>query len=255
MKVYITFLIVYLCSYVLYAQSESEELITDRPDQTESSHLVPKGTIQVETGFVLEEDHEQTNYTYNTSLFRIGINEHFEFRVITELIGSRFTDVLGNETTVSGLAPFTLGTKIFIAEADGWIPQVAFFTHVTFRNGKEEFKQDYIASDFRFAVEYDLGDRFSLGTNLGVEWGGVSPNATGIYTLVLGMGATERLGFFAEFYGFVTEQIDQPDHRFNGGLTYLIADRLQFDFSAGVGISDISPDHFISTGLSFRLPH
>jgi hypothetical protein len=34
------------------AQNEAPELITDRPDQTESSTVVPHKSLQIETGFV-----------------------------------------------------------------------------------------------------------------------------------------------------------------------------------------------------------
>ncbi|MBK5192795.1 MAG: hypothetical protein JJE07_06200 [Flavobacteriaceae bacterium] len=56
--------------------SVSEDLITDRPDQTESPSLVSKGSIQVETGFFYENSENQNvkekSYVYNTSLLRYG---------------------------------------------------------------------------------------------------------------------------------------------------------------------------------------
>ena len=38
------------------AQERTPELITDRPDQTESSSVVPLGALQIETGFIMEND-------------------------------------------------------------------------------------------------------------------------------------------------------------------------------------------------------
>ncbi len=35
-------------------QEEKPELVTDRPDQTEAPSIVPRGGLQVETGFVFE---------------------------------------------------------------------------------------------------------------------------------------------------------------------------------------------------------
>ncbi len=38
------------CALAPPAAGASPELVTDRPDQTESSNLVPKGYLQLETG-------------------------------------------------------------------------------------------------------------------------------------------------------------------------------------------------------------
>jgi hypothetical protein len=237
-----------------HGQEETQELVTDRPDQTESAQIVPMGSLQIETGFMIEDDGPFTNYTYNTSLFRYGINKNFELRLITEYLGTK-TQISGSpETSANGFSPLSFGTKIKIAKANGIIPEMAFLGHITFRTGSKEFQPDFIAPDFRFSMEYDLSEKFSLGVNLGAEWDGVNPNATGIYTLVGGAGLSEKIGLFVELYGFVSEQTDQPDHRFNAGLTYMISDLIQFDVSGGFGLSGISPDNFISTGISFRTP-
>ena len=254
-KVSILTTLAVICPFLyVFGQTEQEELSTDRPDQTESSHLVPSGTIQLETGFIRERDHDLTNLTYNTSLFRIGVSKHFEFRVIAEYLGLKNANIASDEV-VSGIGPLSLGSKIFIADANGWIPQVALISHVTLRNGPSDFSQDFISTDFRFTISYNLTNWLELGTNLGIEWDGSSAAATGLYTLAFCMDATVRLGFFVEFYGFATEQAGQPDHRFNGGVTFMLAELVQFDFSTGVGLSEVSPENFISTGLSFRLPN
>ena len=67
------------------AQNKTPELITGRPDQTESSIIVPHKSLQIETGFVLENDEtdlvNQTAFTYNTTLLRYGLFENFELRL------------------------------------------------------------------------------------------------------------------------------------------------------------------------------
>ncbi len=39
----------------------------------------------------------------------------------------------------------------------------------------------------------------------------------------------------------------------DAGLTFKITPVVQWDVSAGLGLNDIAPDSFISTGISFRL--
>lgn len=56
--------------------SPKPELVTDRPDQTESSAVVPPGYVQVETGWSLSRNQEggiRTNtHAFPGTLFRIG---------------------------------------------------------------------------------------------------------------------------------------------------------------------------------------
>lgn len=237
---------------------KTTELVTDRPDQTEAAILVPPGAIQVETGFMIESSSPGKgtlkDYTYNTTLFRYGLNENFEFRFLQEILGSKYGDNLGSSSSTSGLSPMSLGVKIKVAKADKLIPEIAFISHITFPTGSKDFNSTYISSDFRFSMEYDLSDKFSLGINLGAERDGETARITGIYTFVLGYSPADKFGFYIEGYGFITEKTSPPhDHRFNGGFTYMISDLFQFDISGGIGLTENSMDYFISTGLSFRL--
>jgi len=233
------------------------EIVTDRPDQTESSSLVPVGALQVETGFMVEGDrsgsYRESDYTYNTTLIKYGINENFEFRLIQEYLGNK--GELANETIrYRGFSPVSIGAKIRIADEGKYTPQVAFLGHITLPTGSEKYNPSYICSDFRFSMEYDFTDRVSLGVNLGAQGDGESPVTTGIYTLEVGYSLLNKLSLFAELYGFVSEKTKaDQDHRFNGGISYLITDVLQYDMSAGIGLSESSTDYFVSTGLSFRV--
>lgn len=231
-----------------------EPIATDRPDQTESSSLVPKGYFQLETGLAYEQESPLLqNYTYNTSLWKYGLSNNFELRLITEYLGSREA-LVGSETSDHGLGPIAIGSKIALCNEKGWIPEISLISHLTLRfTGKKDYRPSHTAPDFRFAISHGIGERASWGVNLGAEWDGVSPNATGIYTLALAYSLAENLGMFIETYGFVTE--DAPaDHRFDGGFTYLIGNNFQLDTSAGVGLSKVSPDYFLSIGASIRLP-
>jgi outer membrane putative beta-barrel porin/alpha-amylase len=59
------------------------------------------------------------------------------------------------------------------------------------------------------------------------------------------------LSCFVELYGYLPE-FGSPDHRFDAGFTFLITNMFQLDLSGGLGLSEISPDYFISTGFSVK---
>ena len=80
-------------SVLCEAQDKAPELITDRPDQTESSSVVPLKSLQIETGFVLENDEtdntRQKSFAYNTTLLRYGLFDNMELRLGLEYLGDR----------------------------------------------------------------------------------------------------------------------------------------------------------------------
>ena len=78
-------LFVLLFTINVNAQDETKEkkygtIVTDRPDQTESSVLIPKGFLQVEKGAFFEEvDNDgikDKSTTFNTTLIRYGLLEN-----------------------------------------------------------------------------------------------------------------------------------------------------------------------------------
>ena len=142
----------------LYAQTTKPEIVTDRPDQTEASAIVPKGGLQVELGTSIENDVVQnvkvTNYTYTTALIKYGINEHFELRLNTEFLGERIRHGESNVTKVNGISPLALGVKIKLADENKIWPQTSFMGHINLKSGSAEFAPDYTAADFRFTFDH-----------------------------------------------------------------------------------------------------
>ena len=76
---------------IILAQTSPPDLVTDRPDQTESSITVPFKSLQIETGFIKEKQGENTNLAYNTTLLRYGLLENLELRLGLEYLGEKNT--------------------------------------------------------------------------------------------------------------------------------------------------------------------
>ncbi|WP_091506789.1 transporter [Flexibacter flexilis] len=251
-------------------------IATDRPDQTETPFLVPQGRLQMEMGAWYEKGHEldtdlgyEVKYlhnTYNTTLWKYGISEHIEARLITEYLGEKIWKK-SNDSLISdikGLNGVSVGTKIFVCEENGFIPKTSFIGHVGLPYlGSKKFRPAFLASRFRFTMQHTLSDIFTFSYNLGLEYGGKQENTAYIYTTTVGANLFTNCSAFVELYGFVSEKSNQQDqfagnflhdHRFDGGISYVLQSNLQADISAGFGISKASPDYFLSCGLSYRLP-
>jgi len=256
-----SFLLLVLIAYAFIAKAQVEipELITDRPDQTESSAVVPHKSLQIETGFVLENNEtdfiKQKSFAYNTTLLRYGLLENFELRLGMEYLGDKVsiknTDTI---STFSGLSPIYTGFKVKIANEDGWKPEIAFLGGLILPfTADKEYKPDYAAANIRFSFAHTLSDRFSIGYNLGAEWDGQTAVPGYFYSVALAIGLTDKLGMFVEAFGLLPEEGDS-EHLFDAGFTYLVLPNFQLDVSGGVGLNDDAIDNFLSFGFTYRLP-
>lgn len=242
----------FVMALMAYAQEISKELVTDRPDQTESSATVPKHSIQIESGFIYEYDKMNgmatKYYGINSTLLRYGLLDNLELR-----IGTGYSNVK-NEASIKGFEPLYLGAKVFITKEKSWVPELAILANIVAPGFAEKaFKPQYMGSGIRFAASHTLTDFLSLGYNLGAKWDGDNPFATGIYSLVFGFSLTEKFSAFIESYGYLP-QANKPDHRADAGFTYLVTSNFQLDCSGGIGLMEHSPDYFINFGFSWRLP-
>jgi hypothetical protein len=236
------------------AHSQKAEIVTDRPDQSNTPLLIPQGALQIEMGVLMEKENasgiRQTNYTYNTSLLKYGINEHFEVRFNAGYLGTRQS--LNEEVTEKGLGPIALGMKIKLADAKGAWPQAALIGNINLPTGAPKYKPSHTATDLTISCAHDLTERWSLTYNGGMKWNGESLETTFLYTASFGLVVTKKLNLFLETYGFSTKGMS-ADNRLDGGITYKVLPTFQIDLSSGLGLSNSSPDYFISSGISYRL--
>lgn len=221
---------------------------TDRPDQTESPYVVPRGMVQVEVGSAYEEAVPSvSDWVHPTSLIKYGVNDKFELRLITDL----GTEKTGGESS-TGLRPVTIGFKSVLGEERGILPKISFIGHLTLPNvASAGQKSTYYANSYRFLCQHTLSNKVNISYNFGAEWDGITAIPTFIYTLSTGISISEKMGSFIEVYCFAP-QTSTADHLADAGLTYLITNNVQLDASGGIGLTDNSPNYFISAGLSFR---
>jgi hypothetical protein len=125
------FFILSITVFYAHAQENTPDLITDRPDQTESASVVPLRSLQIETGFIFESDNaldrKLTTYDFNSTLLRYGLLERLELRLGLAFLSERSkNNDTGISETVKGLSPLYTGFKILVVEEKGCIPQIAF---------------------------------------------------------------------------------------------------------------------------------
>ena len=252
-------LVLFLASAFVNAQEKVPELITDRPDQTESSTVVPLKSLQIETGFMLANKKnmfvKQKYFAYNSTLLRYGLLENFELRLGMGYLGEEVFIKNTHVTNISsGLSPLYTGFKVKIADENGWKPEIAFLGGLVLPfTANDDFKPEYSAANIRFSFAHTLSNKLSLGYNLGAEWDGETAIPRYFYSIALGIGLTDKLGMFVEGFGTMIEESDS-EHLFDAGFTFLVLPNFQLDLSGGIGLNDNAIDNFVSIGCTFRLP-
>ncbi|MDB4160978.1 transporter [Bacteroidia bacterium] len=261
---------------LLVSSSLVAQIETDRPDFTESPNVVPKGALQIETGFILENDERNfcgttetnRNITVNTTLLRFGLSERVELRfnwansisnvgVETNPTVALCNENIGNyrrDTSFSGFSTSFIGFKTNLYKNDRL--SIGFLGHLYIpelaTGDFSKIKGQKIAPEFLVPLTYDITSRFGIAIQYGLSWDGFTPNPTTSYTLALGYGLTEKLSFYVEPYGFLTNAGEEL-HLINGGFTYLINDDFQIDLTGGFGLNEAAPDNFVNCGASFLL--
>lgn len=235
---------------------KTQDLITDRPDKTESCEAVPQGSLQIESGFHKEASSSLKSIDFSSTLFRYGLIKNLEIRIQADLVQDTYKDPIAYRTEL-GLRPMQLGFKYQFTEEKGAFPAISILSHITFNNlGSSDYinPQSYTLSipTIVLLASHRLGEHWNTGLNLGYEAdrlltsSGINNNLS--YTLSFGRSIAERVGFFAETFGDTETGLDVLG--FDGGLTYLISDKLQIDAYGGFRTNT---DSFAGFGISWRL--
>jgi len=230
--------------------ANGQGLVTDRPDQTESSSTVPKESLQIESGMLFGFSGvgmlSIRHFAGPSTLFRLGLFEGFEIRLTNQYEHIKFR---GSSTGIGGISDMEIGAKIELLGNENSKTKIAFLSHVILPTGTSGLSPEQYGTINKLALSYDVNETVGLGFNVGYDNYGVG-NGDLTYAAVIGYGLTEKLGIFVESYGQVVEFEDLISN-FDCGFTYLIKDNFQVDFSLGTGMNNQM--NFISSGLSWNV--
>lgn len=244
--------LVFICS-CLSCRGQSR-IDTDRPDQTESAFTVPRGWMQLESGTVKEkwETSPQKIYSYTlpTLLTKYGISDKWELRLITEY--NRWGTAKRWFRDTIGILPVKLGFKVNLYEGKGIIPRVSLIYHTAFNRLASKMARggSFLAPEFRFTFQNDLGEGVALGYNLGMEWEDTREKPAFIYTFAPGFDLGENWYGYVELFGSLTKNEPQQ-HAFDAGIAWYANDNLKLDASAAIGITGLMK-YYIGMGCSLR---
>lgn len=226
----------------------AQQIVTDRPDQTEASSIVPLKSLQIEAGTLfLRSGGVQAN-TYPSILWRYGISETFELRILTEYETNK---IMNSSIKSSGISDIQIGTKIQLFRKEGVNTEIAFLSHLIVPSAKDEISNGKLGTINKLSISHSISEAIGLGYNLGYDNFGTGSGSL-TYSVALGFSLSEKWGLYVEPYG---EFVNFDNHfaSFDAGFTYLVNNNLQLDISYGTGLN--YEMNYFSTGFSWLIPN
>ncbi|MBD3384077.1 hypothetical protein GF407_04040 [candidate division KSB1 bacterium] len=224
----------------------SQELVTDRPDFTESALVVPAGTLQIEAGAEYADFNSVTDFSCPAILARAGLGNRFEVRVGF----GGWSKITVDDKSQTYLNDLILEAKYQLTETSATIP-MALMLVSTLPAGDEEVSVGNTEIGIKYACSYDVNESIGLGVNFGAisVTAGDERQILSLASVALGVGLSDKLAIFLETFAEIPQnQSWQPV--LDGGFTYLLAPLLQADFYIGKGLNGQSAELIIGAGVS-----
>jgi hypothetical protein len=241
-------------AYGQTAPGQEAPLVTDRPDFTESTETIAPGRFQLEAGVTLAEAGRLDDLSLGEVLGRLGLSERLELRMG---VGSyRRVDAPGGGEA-SGWEDSSLGVKARLAAGDGGLrPDSALILATTLPTCDRELGGGAgLQPEAVLALAWKPAPLLGLGVNVGYAYprDGGERFHQGSGSVALGWAAGERLGLYAELFGFTEEERGGDAASYaNGGATWLLGPDLQLDARLGTGLSGTDTDWFFGVGFAAR---
>jgi hypothetical protein len=232
-------------------------MVTDRPDITESSLVVPAGTLVVENGFTWTRDHGKGILDLSESLVRLGLGNRTEFRFAAPTyFHNLFDNHSGNQGgrgSTSGFDDASLGVKEQIGPLPGGI-DLAVIVAVSLPSGASGLTTHGVDPVIKLPWSRELKHGWSFGGMQSrfyqTEYGRRNP----IWepTFYLERQITRRADGFVE-YGGDFPRAGGSRQVIHFGTAYRVTPRQQIDFHFGFGLSSAAPKYFVAAGYSIQI--
>jgi hypothetical protein len=226
----------------------SATIATDRPDITNSSVVVPVGSLQNENGVNVSRRDGADVFDGSNSRWRLGIAPCLEVLVdLPNYVGTF------RGTGQSGFSDVAPAVKWQISPAPGRI-DLSVTAGAGLPTGARAIAGRGVQPYLQFPWSVELHDGWAITgmvTNFFTPDDPVNKYSNQS-TFVIEREFGERSFLFVEYVGDFP-LAGGPGHLINSGGGYRITDTQQIDFHIGFGLNHNSPDYVFGLGYSFRL--
>lgn len=223
------------------------EISTDRPDVTNSSTVVPYGSLQVENGVDWTVRQRSDVISGSETRIRLGVARCTE--VLAD-VPTYFYSLNGRAS--SGFSDLVVSVKRELPVPFGF--RLSATSGLGFPTGARKISSHGYDPYIQFPWSRRIGDDWSIHGMFTITWftSQHRSNPTFEPTLSLERKLGPDADLFVEYVG------DYPNHArpaqiLDGGGSWRVTRLQQLDFHVGFGLNSSSPDHFFGIGYSFRL--
>jgi hypothetical protein len=233
----------FISGTVIYGQSSFS---ANRPGQVVNPDITPKGNFMLETGFQYGKSQGSKNFLLPAGSVRYGLNSKAE-------ISFNASNIYQVDSSLFGLTSYYVGGKIAICDQNDLLPKISFITsYILPYASTESLRPNNSGGMIELALSHTIGSKLTVYGNLGATWNGNDPYPIYNYVLSIYYTPFNKFYAFAEFYGLT------PEHGQNSvlsdcGLSYMVADNIQIDLTAGADYKDPGNNHFVQVGVAFQI--
>ena len=227
--------------------SIKDEIITDRPDVTNSSVVIPAGSLQIENGGNLSaRDGDRVIDGTNTRL-RFGIANCLEFLVDTP---TYFANVRSPQN--SGFSDVAPALKWQISPVPGKVDLSAVFG-VALPTGSAGIAGPGAQPYLQFPWSWELRSGWGLSGMFTEFFRPSDPTSKRVTetTFAIEKQVTERASLFVEYVGDYPAS-GSPAQLLNSGGLYRLGPNQQLDFHVALGLNHNAPSYIAGVGYSVR---
>nr|WP_249136533.1 transporter [Bradyrhizobium tropiciagri] len=226
----------------------SDEIATDRPDVTNSSIVVPVGSLQNENGVNLTGRDVGRSIDGSNSRWRLGIAPCLEVLVdLPSYVGTL------RSPGASGFSDVAPGIKWQISPVPGKI-DLSITAGIALPTGAAAIAGRGAQPYIQLPWSWELHDGWGV-SGMFTEFFRPA-ELTGQHmseaTFVIERKLTERIGVFTEYVGDYPDGA-RPIQLINSGGMYRITPTQQLDLHVAFGLNRNSPNYIVGLGYSFRV--
>jgi hypothetical protein len=227
--------------------TSASEIATDRPDVTNSSLVVPVGSLQGENGINTARRGLDKTFDGTNSRLRLGIAPCLEVLVdVPDYVGRLKGDAGSGFGNVAPAIKWQFGSL-----PEPW--NLSVTAGAGLPTGSPKIAGAGLQPYLQFPWSYEIGGGWGTSGMVTTFFFPSDPanKQTTETTFVLEKKVTERASLFVEYVG------DYPSRGnsvqlFNTGGGYLLTRTQQIDFHVAFGLNRNSPNYIIGLGYSFR---
>ena len=223
---------------------QSSPIATDRPAITNSSVVVPSGSLQVENGLQTTTALGARTFDGPESLVVFGLTDATELRfTVPDYI---------HTAPGSGFGDLALGVKQQIGHTPSGF-DVSLIVFLSFPTGATATSSHGYDPGLQLPWSQKVSENWTAAGMLSLYWLTQSGarNLTGESTFLFDRQLTGSWDAFVEYAGDFPER-GGPRHLLHVGTAYKLGPNQQLDLHVGAGLSRAAVDHFIGVGYSFR---